>query len=177
MSDLLVRNAGPEDMPAVQAIYAHHVLYGLGSFEETPPTLEEMIRRRQAIVEAGLPYLVCAAAATVVGFAYAGPYRPRPAYRYSVEDSVYVAPDFQGRGVGRTALSAVIERCTAAGYRQMVAVIGDSGNTGSIVLHEKLGFRRAGVLTAVGFKLGRWVDSVLMQRPLATGDKTLPTGA
>jgi phosphinothricin acetyltransferase len=164
-------------MAAVQAIYAHHVLTGLASFEEVPPDLEEMRRRRADILARGLPYLVVESGGRIGGYAYAGPYRQRIAYRFSVEDSVYVAPDFQGRGVGRTALSAVIERCTAAGYRQMVAVIGDSGNTGSIVLHEKLGFRRAGVLTAVGFKLGRWVDSVLMQRPLATGDKTLPTGA
>ena len=174
MSDLLVRNAGPEDMPAVQAIYAHHVLYGLGSFEETPPTLEEMIRRRQAIVEAGLPYLVCAAAATVVGFAYAGPYRPRPAYRYSVEDSVYVAPGHARQGCGARLLSALIERCTALGYRQMVAVIGDRDNQGSTGLHRRLGFRDVGHLPAVGFKLGRWVDVVVMQRALGDGDRSLP---
>jgi phosphinothricin acetyltransferase len=174
MSDLLVRGVEPGDMPAVQAIYAHHVTHGLGSFEETPPTLEEMARRRQAVVGAGLPYLVCVAAGEVAGFAYAAPYRPRPAYRYSVEDSVYVAPGLARRGCGRRLLSALIERCTALGYRQMVAVIGDRGNQGSTGLHRSLGFREVGHLPAVGFKHGRWVDVVLMQRALGDGDGSKP---
>jgi L-amino acid N-acyltransferase YncA len=121
-----------------------------------------------------LPYVVVEIGGKIGGYAYAGPYRARPAYRYAVEDSVYVAPDCAGKGAGRLALSTVIDRCTQAGFRQMVAVIGDSGNEASIALHERLGFRRAGVLTAVGFKLGRWVDSVLMQRALGPGDKSLP---
>jgi phosphinothricin acetyltransferase len=161
---LILRDAQDNDMAAIQAIYAHHVTHGLASFEETPPDLEEMRRRRTDILAGGLPYVVVEIGGKIGGYAYAGPYRARPAYRYAVEDSVYVAPDCAGKGAGRLALSTVIERCTQAGFRQMVAVIGDSGNEASIALHERLGFRRAGVLTAVGFKLGRWVDSVLMQR-------------
>jgi phosphinothricin acetyltransferase len=175
MSELLVRSAEPEDMTAVQAIYAHHVTHGLGSFEETPPSLEEMNRRCQAIVEAGLPYLVCVAEGTIVGFAYAGLYRPRPAYRYSVEDSVYVAPGLGRRGCGRRLLSALIERCAALGYRQMLAVIGDRDNHGSTGLHRSLGFREVGHLPSVGFKHGRWVDVVVMQRTLGDGDRSNPT--
>lgn len=174
MSEMAVRDAAPEDMPEVQAIYAHHVAHGLGSFEETPPGLDEMRRRRDAIVEAGLPYLVCVAGGKVAGFAYAGPYRPRPAYRYSVEDSVYVAPDFARRGCGRRLLSALIERCTRLGYRQMLAVIGDRGNLGSTGLHRSLGFREVGHMPSVGFKHGRWVDVVVMQRPLGEGDGSKP---
>jgi phosphinothricin acetyltransferase len=174
MSELLVRSAEPEDMTAVQAIYAHHVTHGLGSFEETPPSLEEMNRRRQAIVEAGLPYLVCVAEGTIVGFAYAGLYRPRRAYRYSVEDSVYVAPGLGRRSCGRRLLSALIERCAALGYRQMLAVIGDRDNHGSTGLHRSLGFREVGHLPSVGFKHGRWVDVVVMQRTLGDGDRSNP---
>jgi L-amino acid N-acyltransferase YncA len=172
--DLVLRDARDGDMPEIQAIYAHHVATGLASFEETPPDIEEMRRRRADILARGLPYVVVETGGAVGGYAYAGPYRLRSAYRFAVEDSVYVAPNSYGRGIGRIALTAVIERCTVAGLRQMVAVIGDSGNTGSIVLHERLGFRRAGVLTAVGFKLGRWVDSVLMQRALGIGESGLP---
>jgi L-amino acid N-acyltransferase YncA len=174
MSDALLRTAEAADLPAVQAIYAYHVTHGLGSFEETPPSLEEMTRRWRAVTEAGLPYLVCAANDTVVGFAYAGPYRPRPAYRYSVEDSVYVAPGHGLHGYGRQLVTALIERCTTLGYRQMLAVIGDRDNRGSIGLHLRLGFREVGHLPSVGFKLGRWVDVVVMQRPLGDGDGTKP---
>lgn len=174
MPDLAVRSAEPGDLPAIQAIYAHHVTHGLGSFEETPPSLDEMIRRRQAIAEAGLPYLVCAAGGAVAGFAYAGLYRPRPAYRYSVEDSVYVAPASMRRGCGRRLLSALIDRCTALGYRQMLAVIGDQDNHGSTGLHRSLGFWEVGHLPAVGFKHGRWVDVVVMQRALGDGDRNKP---
>jgi phosphinothricin acetyltransferase len=134
-----------------------------------------MRRRRADILARGLPYVVVECGLQIGGYAYAGPYRTRSAYRFSVEDSVYVAPGLAGKGIGRLALVEIIERCTAAGLRQMVAVIGDSANTGSIILHERLGFRRAGVLTAVGFKFGRWVDSVLMQRSLGPGDENLPT--
>jgi phosphinothricin acetyltransferase len=171
-----VRPAEHADMPAVHAIYAHHVLHGLASFEEVPPDEAELDRRRGDIVARGLPYLVAVIDGRVGGYAYAGPYRPRSAYRFSVEDSVYVAPDATGRGIGRALLGEVIRHCTALGMRQMVAVIGDSGNSASIRLHEALGFRRAGELRSIGFKLGRWVDSVLMQLELGQGDGTPPPG-
>lgn len=171
---LLVRAAQPADIPAIRSAYAHHVLHGLASFEEQPPDAAEMERRRAAIAARGLPYLVAEGGGRLLGFAYAGPYRLRPAYRYTVEDSVYVAPGALGQGIGRTLLQELILRCTGLGLRQMVAVIGDSGNSASIRLHETLGFRRAGLLGAVGFKFGGWVDSVLMQRPLGEGDATLP---
>jgi L-amino acid N-acyltransferase YncA len=170
-----VRDAEDADMPDVAAIYAHHVRFGLGSFEEEPPGEAELRRRRDEVRARGLPYLVAAGRdGTVLGYAYAAPYRTRSAYRYSVEDSIYVAPDAARQGVGHALLAAVIERSTRLGYRQMVAVIGDSGNSGSIGLHERLGFRRVGLLPAVGFKHGRWVDSVLMQRPLGPGSDALP---
>jgi phosphinothricin acetyltransferase len=171
----LVRASAEADLPAITAIYAHHVRFGLGSFEEEAPDLAELKRRRREVLARDLPYLVAAdQAGTVLGFAYAGPYRARSAYRFSLEDSIYVAPAAGRRGVGRALLAALIERCTALGYRQMVAVIGDSGNAGSIGLHEGLGFRRVGLLPAIGFKQGRWVDSVLMQRELGDGAATLP---
>lgn len=172
--DMVVRDATRSDVPTIQAIYAHHVLHGAASFEEVPPDEAEMNRRREEILARGLPYLVAEHAGVVRGFAYAGPFRPRSAYRYTVEDSVYVAPDAVGQGFGRAALTEVIKRCTALGLRQMVAVIGDSGNHASIRLHESLGFQRAALLRSVGFKLGRWVDSVIMQRALGEGDSTLP---
>jgi L-amino acid N-acyltransferase YncA len=174
VSGLILRDAQEDDMAAVQAIYAHHVAHGLASFEETPPDLEEMRRRRADILTRGLPYVVVEIGGKIGGYAYAGPYRLRPAYRYAVEDSVYVAPDCVGKGAGRLALGTIIDRCTQAGFRQMVAVIGDSGNEPSIALHERLGFHRAGLLTAVGFKFGRWLDSVLMQRALGDGGSSLP---
>jgi phosphinothricin acetyltransferase len=171
---IAVRDATDDDMAAVLAIYAHHVMHGLASFEIEPPDLAEMTRRRRAIVERGLPYRVATVDGRVAGYAYAGPYRLRPAYRFILEDSVYVAPDATGRGLGRRLLADLIERCAALGYRQMVAVIGDSGNRPSIGLHERLGFARVGVIRSAGFKFGRWVDSVLMQRALGEGDSTLP---
>jgi L-amino acid N-acyltransferase YncA len=173
-ADILVRDAAAEDVAAIHAIYIHHVLHGVASFEEVAPDLAEMNRRREDVRARGLPYLVAARAGVVRGFAYAGPFRPRSAYRYTVEDSVYVAPDAVGQGFGRACLTEVIRRCTALGMRQMVAVIGDSGNSASIRLHESLGFQRAALLRSVGFKLGRWVDSVIMQRPLGEADTTLP---
>ncbi len=177
--------AGPEDAPelrpardgdldAIQAIYAHHVLHGLASFEETPPDRAEIARRLRALVVEGYPYLVAELRGEIVGYAYAGPYRPRPAYRYTVEGTVYVAPGQERRGYGRALLAALIDACSERGYRRMVAVIGDSDHLASIGLHEALGFRRAGQLHAVGFKFGRWVDSVLMERALGEGDTTLP---
>lgn len=173
---LVVREAAESDMPAVQAIYAHHVLHGLASFEEQPPGVEEMMARRAAVRALGLPYLVAELDGRIAGYCYASAYRPRPAYRHTVEDSVYVADGLAGHGVGSALLSAVIARCEAGPWRQMVAVIGDSGNCASIALHARHGFRPVGTLTSVGFKFGRWVDSVLMQRALGAGDATLPEG-
>jgi L-amino acid N-acyltransferase YncA len=173
----LVRPSADADLAAIAAIYAHHVTTGLASFEETPPDLAELGRRREAVLAAGLPWLVAVdASGAVLGYAYAGLYRPRSAYRYTVEDSIYVAPGRTGRGIGRALLSALIEDATAKGYRQMVAVIGDSANAASISVHRACGFREAGRLEGVGFKFGRWVDSVLMQRPLGAGARGVPAG-
>lgn len=171
---LAVRDARGDDMAAVQAIYGHHVLHGLGSFEETPPTLDDMMARRAAVLAAGLPWLVAEVDGHIAGYAYAGPFRPRAAYRYAVEDSVYISPDFTRRGVGRALLVALIARCEAGPWRQMLAVIGDSGNDGSVGLHRSLGFTDVGTFRSVGFKFGGWVDVVFMQRMLGEGDATLP---
>lgn len=162
-------------MDAVTAIYAHHVRRGSASFETEPPTAAEMRARRTALLAQSLPYLVLEEAGLVQGYAYAGVYRPRAAYRDTVENSVYLRPEAIGRGFGRKLLAALIEECEAGGLRQMVAVVGDSGNTASIRLHEKLGFRPVGVLRAVGYKHGRWLDTVLLQRPLGAAD-TAPPG-
>jgi len=170
----LLRAAQADDMPAIQAIYARHVREGLASFEYDPPTLAEITQRWRATVERGLPYRVIETDGAVRGFAYAAPYRARVGYRYTVEDSIYVDMDFLGRGYGRTLLAAIIEGSAAAGMRQMIAVIGDSANAASITLHSKLGFRHAGTLVSAGYKMGRWIDSVLMQRALGDGDATLP---
>jgi len=173
-----LRPAAERDLGQVQAIYAHHVLTGIASFELEPPDLAEMTRRWQATVERDLPYLVAVEGegegGGVLGYAYAGPYRTRPAYAWTVEDSVYLDARSAGRGIGTALLGALIERCTALGFRQMVAVIGDSGNAGSIALHRRHGFRQAGFLASVGWKHGRWVDSVLMQRALGAGDSVAP---
>jgi L-amino acid N-acyltransferase YncA len=171
---VLVRDAREQDMPAIQAIYAHEVLYGSASFEEVPPTTDAMLARRASVLELDLPYLAAELEGRVVGYSYATAYRPRPAYRYTIEDSVYVAQAMQGRGIGRALLSALIARCETGPWRQMIAVIGDSGNAGSIALHRQLGFRLVGTFEAVGFKLGRWVDTVHMQRALGPGGDTLP---
>lgn len=172
----LVRPSAEADLPAIAAIYRHHVTTGLASFEETPPDLAELGRRREAVLGAGLPWLVAEGPGGLVGYAYAGLYRPRSAYRYTVEDSIYVAPGEARRGIGRALLSALIDDATAKGYRQMVAVIGDSANLASIAVHRACGFREAGRLEGVGFKFGRWVDSVLMQRPLGPGASGVPAG-
>jgi L-amino acid N-acyltransferase YncA len=164
----IVRDATDGDLAAVQAIYGHHVLTGTGTFEESAPPVDEIAARRAAVVEAGLPYLVAEADGAVVGFAYATTYHRRPAYRYTVEDSVYVAAGLGGRGIGKALLTEVVRRCEAGPWQQMLAIVGDSGNTGSIALHRSLGFREVGTLRSVGFKFGGWVDTVLMQRPLAS---------
>ena len=173
---LSVRPVHAADLESIQRIYAHHVLHGLASFEETPPDAGELRRRWRAIADVGLPYLCATESAdgTILGYAYAGPYRPRSAYRFAVEDSVYVAPGATGRGIGRALLRALIEICTGLGKRQMIAVIGDSGNEASISLHRACGFELTGTFKAIGFKHGRWVDSVLMQRALGQGDSSLP---
>ena len=171
---VLVRDAQPADMAAVQAIYAHHVLHGRATFEEVPPTVDEFLARRAAVLAAGLPYLVAECNGELSGYCYAVPYRPRPAYRHTIEDSVYVAHDRAGRGIGRALLGALVARCENGPWRQLLAVVGNSGNAGSLALHESLGFQRVGTLRSVGFKLGAWTDTVLMQRALGAGDATLP---
>jgi L-amino acid N-acyltransferase YncA len=171
-----IRPAVDADFDAIQRIYAYHVLHGLASFEETPPDAAELTRRWRAIADVGLPYL-CATeepGGALIGYAYAGPYRPRSAYRFTVEDSVYVAPGQAGRGIGRGLLRQLIEICTNLGKRQMIAVIGDSGNAASVALHRACGFELTGTFQAIGFKHGRWVDSVLMQRALGPGSTTKP---
>lgn len=169
-----LRPCEERDLDAVLEIYAPEVLAGLASFELEVPSLDEMRERRRRIVDAGFPYLVAECGGQVVGYAYAGPYRPRPGYRFTVENSVYVRADRHGLGIGRRLLGDLLSACERIGARQVVAVIGDSGNTASIGLHAALGFRHAGTLASVGFKNGRWVDVVLMQRELGPGDRTLP---
>lgn len=171
---LYVRPSAEADIPAIAAIYAHAVVRGTASFELEPPDEAEMARRRAALLAGGYPYLVAEIGGAVAGYAYAGPYRTRPAYRATVEDSIYVAPSRQGLGVGRALLGALIEACAAEGFRQMVAVIGDSASAGSRRLHAAQGFRLVGVLEAVGYKQGRWLDSVLMQRALGDGAASPP---
>jgi phosphinothricin acetyltransferase len=175
MPDLYLRDSTDADIAAITRIYGHWVRHGLASFETEPPGEAEMARRREAVLAGGYPHLVAAdGAGTVLGYAYAGPYRTRPAYRFTVENSIYVAPEAARRGVGRLLLPALVERCTALGFRLMVAVIGDSANAGSIGLHAACGFSHAGLLPAVGWKHGRWVDSVLMTLPLGDGAERPP---
>lgn len=173
-SQPLLRDAQEADMPAIQAIYAHHVLQGIASFEEAAPSPAEMLARRAAVLRAGLPYLAAELDGRLLGYAYATTYRPRSAYRHTIESSVYVAAGQQGRGLGLALMTALIERCEAGPWRQLLAMVGDSGNTGSLALHRRLGFSTVGTLVGVGFKKGRWVDTVLMQRPLGPGALSLP---
>ena len=175
MSPVSIRPVRPADIAAITRIYAHAVQHGTASFELEPPDLKEMTRRLEALNAGGFPYLVADAGSDILGYAYAGPYRARPAYRFSVEDSVYIAPDAQRRGLGRVLLDRLIVESEARGYRQMIAVIGDSAQHASIALHAALGFRMIGTLEAVGWKFGRWLDSVLMQRPLGQGTDGKPT--
>jgi phosphinothricin acetyltransferase len=169
-----LRPATSGDLPALREIYAGHVLHGAASFEEVPPDPAEFEKRWRSITDLGLPYLVACEGARLLGYAYAGPYRPRSAYRFSVEDSVYLDPAVTGRGIGKLLLAAIIDAATIAGKRQMLAVIGDSANRASIALHASLGFTEVGTFRSVGFKFGRWVDTVLMQRALGDGDGALP---
>ena len=163
---IIVRDATAADMIPIQKIYTYEVLHGLATFEETPPSVDEMNTRRVSILNLGLPYLIAVVEDRLVGYAYASSYRPRPAYQNTIEDSVYVEQGSLGQGIGKRLLSALIERCELSRPGQMVAVIGDSENIGSITLHRRLGFRMVGTLEAVGFKFGRWVDTVLMQRAI-----------
>lgn len=171
---MIIRPATPADAVALARIYGHHVLHGLGTFEEVPPEPAEMERRRGAVEARGLPYLTAEEDGQILGFAYAAPFRPRAAYRYTVEDSVYVAPEAVGRGVGRQVLTAVLDACEALGLRQVLAVIGDSGNAASIGLHASLGFAHSGASRSVGYKHGRWVDIVFMQKALNGGGELAP---
>ena len=166
---MLLRDARDDDMDAVQAIYAHHVLHGTASFEEEPPPLAEMQRRRADVLARGLPYLVAEVDGRIAGYSYATPYRARSAYRFSIENSVYVDHARHRAGIGRALLTELIARCERGDWRQMIAIIGDSGQAASIGLHASLGFRHIGTLQAVGLKFGRWLDTVLMQRALGPG--------
>ena len=170
----LLRPSIEADLPAIQAIYAHAVQHGTGTFETDAPDVAEMGRRRTEVLGRGLPFLVAEVGGEVVGYAYANYFRPRLAYRYCLEDSIYLARDAQGKGLGKLLLAELIARCEAAGGRQMLAVIGDAENKGSVGLHAALGFEHTGVLKASGWKLGRWLDVVLMQRPLGHGDTNAP---
>ena len=164
---MTIRDATEADMSSVQSIYAWHVIHGLASFEEEPPNAAEITRRFCEVLARSLPYLVAELDGKVVGYAYASPYRSRSAYRFTVEDSVYLDRATYGKGIGRALLAELIARCERLGFAQMIAVIGDSANAASIGLHGAMGFARAGLLSAVGFKHGRWVDSVIMQRSLS----------
>ena len=170
----VVRPARAGDVKTIHRIYSHHVMHGLASFEERAPSLAEMRRRFGAIQRGGFPYLVAAQGARVGGYAYASPYRTRSAYQYSVENSVYIDEELRAQGIGGVLMAELIVLCEARGFRQMVAVIGDSANHASIRLHAAHGFAQVGMLPSVGFKFGRWVDSVIMQRALGEGDRTLP---
>ena len=171
---VVVRDAAEADMEAVARIYAHHVERGLATFEEVSPSVEEMRARRLKVLAVGAPYLVAEIAGEIVGYCYAAPYHTRAAYRHTLEDSVYVAPGLAGRGIGGALLAEVIARCEAGPWRWIVAIIGDSGNSGSIALHRGHGFAPVGTLRSVGFKFGRWVDVPIMQRALGPGDSLPP---
>jgi phosphinothricin acetyltransferase len=174
MTNVDIRPATEADLPAITEIYEHAVLHGTATFELVPPDLVEMTRRFKALMDGGFPYFVAALEGGVIGYAYAGPYRPRPAYRFTVENSVYLAPAIHRRGIGTQLLQRLIADCEARGYRQMIAVIGDSANAGSIGVHSRTGFAMIGTHPHVGFKFGRWLDTVMMQRALGEGATTLP---
>jgi len=171
---ITLRDATPADIPAITAIYAHHVLHGTGTFEEDPPGEADIAERVAKVQAAGCAWLVAEEGGLILGYGYFAPFRPRSAYRFTAEDSVYVRDDIRGQGVGKALVAELLARAEAAGIRQMIAVIGDSENVGSIGLHISLGFRQIGVLKAVGMKFGRWVDVVQMQKALGEGERTLP---
>lgn len=171
---ITIRPSTEADLPAIQAIYEAAVLHGTGTFETEAPDVSEMARRRSEVLGRQLPWLVAEVGGQVQGYAYANYFRPRLAYRFCVEDSIYLAPGSQGQGLGRLLLAELIARCEQAGARQMLAVIGDSQNLGSLGVHQALGFEHNGVLKSAGWKFGRWLDVVMMQRPLGQGDQATP---
>lgn len=172
----LIRPSTEHDLPAITRVYAHHVLHGTGTFETTPPTLEEMTARRADVLSKGLPWLVVEEAGEVLGYAYGNWFKPRPAYRFSVEDSIYLAPEAAGKGLGRALLAELLATLERSGIRKVMAVIGDSANAGSIGVHTALGFKQVGVVPSCGWKFGRWLDIVMMQRAIGEGDRTPPEG-
>jgi L-amino acid N-acyltransferase YncA len=174
MSAFEIRPTAAADLPAITEIYEHAVLHGTATFELTPPDLAEMTRRFDALIAGDFPYFVAALDGRVVGYAYAGPYRPRPAYRFTVENSVYLEPAIHRRGIGLQLMQRLIAECTTRGFRQMIAVIGDSDNVGSIGVHRRCGFQMIGTHPGVGLKFGRWLDTVMMQLPLGDGASTVP---
>ena len=174
MNPPIVRAAAPEDIAAIARIYAEAVIHGTASFELDPPDEAEMARRQETLLAGGYPYLVAEYEGVLAGYAYAGPYRARPAYKWCVEDSIYLEPQFHRRGIGKRLLAELIDASEQRGYRQMVSVIGDSAQAASIALHAACGFVMVGTLRAVGFKFGRWLDTPLMQRALNAGDSTPP---
>ena len=171
---LLIRPSHDHDIPQITAIYAHHVLHGTGTFETEPPSVADMTTRRADVLGKGLPYLVAQQDGLVVGFAYGNWFKPRPAYRYSVEDSVYLAPDLHRKGLGRALLAELLTRFEAAGIRKVMAIIGDSANAGSVGVHRALGFTQVGVVESCGWKLGAWRDIVIMQKTLGVGSTQPP---
>lgn len=175
MNTPLIRPSREDDLPAIARIYGHHVLHGTGTFETEPPSVADMTSRRADVLAKGLPWLVVELDGDVAGFAYGNWFKPRPAYRFSVEDSIYMAPEAAGRGLGRALLAELLAQLEARGIRKVMAVIGDSANAGSIGLHTALGFNRVGVVQSCGWKFGRWLDIVLMEKTLGWGDRTPPT--
>ncbi len=170
-----IRTATLADIPDIQAIYAHHVLHGTGTFEEVPPSVEEMQARFQKVADHGWAWLVASDATGILGYAYYAQFRDRSAYRYTVENAIYVRDDVRGQGVGKALVQSLIDAATAQGFRQMIAVIGDAENVGSIGVHASLGFQHTGILRASGIKFGRWLDVVYMQRALGKGDADIPS--
>jgi L-amino acid N-acyltransferase YncA len=174
---LSIEDSREQDLPDITRIYAHHVRHGTGTFEIDPPSLQEMSERRRDVLAKGLPYLVARKDGQVLGFAYCNWFKPRPAYRFSAEDSIYMAPESRGQGLGRALLTELTLRAQAAGLRKLIAVIGDSGNAGSVGVHRALGFTEVGVLRSCGWKFDRWLDIVLMEKTLGPGDNTPPVSS
>ena len=171
----LIRPSSDADLPAITAIYAHHVLHGTGSFETEPPSVADMTTRRADVLSKGLPYLVVEQDGKIAGFAYGNWFKPRPAYRYSVEDSIYMAPDLQGKGLGRALLAELMARFEVVGIRKVMAIVGDSANTGSVGIHLALGFTQVGIVDSCGWKFGAWRDIVIMQKTIGLGDTQPPS--
>jgi phosphinothricin acetyltransferase len=171
---LLIRASRAEDLAAITAIYAHHVLHGTGTFETEPPSVDDMTLRRGDVLSKGLPYLVAEQEGQIAGFAYCNWFKPRPAYRYSVEDSIYLAQDVHRKGLGRALLAELLAHCEAAGIRKVMAIIGDSANAGSVGVHRALGFSQVGIVEACGWKFGAWRDIVIMQKTLGAGNTEPP---